>query len=76
MRRPDLPRCTADSEVRRYAEADRKSMNSWIEGLLDIKDMRRRCQAHDQWMQEHPEAAEFSETWADGNLDELTKPQR
>jgi hypothetical protein len=28
--------------VKRYAEADQQSMNSWIEGLLDVEDMRRR----------------------------------
>jgi hypothetical protein len=29
-------------------------MNSWIEGLLDVEDMRRRCAAHDRWMATHP----------------------
>ena len=46
-------------------------MNSWIESLLDIEDMRRRCAAHDQWMLAHPDATSFSEAWADRNLDEL-----
>jgi hypothetical protein len=46
-------------------------MNSWIENLLDIDDMRRRCAAHDQWMRAHPDATAFSEAWADRNLDEL-----
>lgn len=57
--------------VKRYADADEQSMNSWIEGLLDVEDMRRRCAAHDQWMQDHPEFIAFSEAWADRNLDEL-----
>jgi hypothetical protein len=57
--------------VKRYAAQDRQSMNSWIEGLVDIEDMRRRCTAHDQWMRAHPEAAAFSEAWADRNLDDL-----
>lgn len=57
--------------VKRYADADRQSMNSWIESLLEVEDMRRRCTAHDQWMQAHPDAAPFSEAWADRNLDEL-----
>ncbi len=57
--------------VRRYAEDDSKSMNGWIEGLLDIEDMRRRCAAHEQWLAEHPDGARFAEVWADGNLDEL-----
>lgn len=64
---------SAYEAVKRYAEADRKSMNSWIETLLDAEDMRRRCEAHDRWMREHPQAAAFSEAWADRNLDELTK---
>lgn len=64
---------TAYDAVKRYAEADQKSMNSWVEHLLDMEDMRRRCQAHDQWLQEHPDVAAFSEAWADRNLDELTK---
>lgn len=64
---------TAYEAVKRYADADRKSMNTWIEGLLDMEDMRRRCEAHDQWLQEHPEVAAFSEAWANRNLDELTK---
>ena len=57
--------------VKRYADADQQSMNSWIEGLLDIEDMRRRCAAHDQWMLAHPNATSFSEAWSDRNLDEL-----
>ncbi|WP_084020344.1 toxin-antitoxin system HicB family antitoxin [Mycobacterium avium] len=59
--------------VKHYAEADQKSMNAWIETLLDAEDMRRRCAAHDRWMREHPDAAAFSEAWADRNLAELTK---
>ena len=38
--------------VRRYAEDDSKSMNGWIEGLLDIEDMRRRCAAHEVAIQQ------------------------
>jgi hypothetical protein len=59
--------------VKNYADTDQTSMNSWIEGLLDAEDMRRRCEAHERWLQAHPEAAEFSEAWADRNLDDLTK---
>lgn len=57
--------------VKRYAEVDQQSMNSWIEGLLDVEDMRRRCAAHHQWMSAHPDAVAFAEAWADRNLDEL-----
>lgn len=57
--------------VKRYADTDRQSMNAWIEGVLDVEDMRRRCAAHESWMAEHPEAVAFAEAWADRNLDEL-----
>jgi hypothetical protein len=62
---------TAYDAVKRYAESDQQSMNSWIEGILDGEDVRRRCAAHDRWMLAHPDAAMFSEAWADRNLDEL-----
>jgi hypothetical protein len=62
---------SAYDTVKRYADADRQSMNSWIEGLLDVEDMRRRCAAHGQWMADHPAAVSFTEAWADRNLDEL-----
>ena len=57
----------------RYADTDQQSMNSWIEGLLDVEDMRRHCAAHDRWMATHPEAVAFAEAWADRNLDELAE---
>lgn len=62
---------SAYEAVKRYAEADQQSMNSWIEGLLDIEDMRRRCAAHDRFMASRPDAVAFSEVWADRNLEEL-----
>jgi hypothetical protein len=62
---------SAYEAVKRYAEADQQSMNSWIEGLLDVEDMRRRCNAHDRFMASHPDAVAFSEAWADRNLEEL-----
>jgi hypothetical protein len=43
-------------------------MGSWIESLLDVEDMRRRCVAHAQWMADHPEAVWLAEVWADRNL--------
>lgn len=57
--------------VRRYAQGDSQSMNSWIESLLDVEDTRRRCAAHEQWLARHPEQSRAAEAWADGNLDEL-----
>jgi hypothetical protein len=65
---------SAYAAVKRYAEADQLSMNAFIEGLLDVEDMRRRCAEHDRWMTDHPEAVAFSEAWADRNLGEL-KPR-
>lgn len=64
---------TAYESVKRYADEDQQSMNSWIESLLDVEDMRRRCAAHDQWMRANPDVAAFSEAWADRNLDELAE---
>lgn len=57
--------------VKRYADADHQSMNAWIEGVLDVEDMRRRCAAHAQWMADHPQALSFAEAWADRNFGEL-----
>jgi hypothetical protein len=59
--------------VKRYAEADQRSMNAWIEGLLDVEDLRRRCEAHDRWMAGHPGAASVADVWADRNLAELAQ---
>jgi hypothetical protein len=59
--------------VKRYAEGDRQSMNGWIEALVDVEDMRRRCAAHGQWMSNNPEAAALAETWADENLGALRR---
>jgi hypothetical protein len=59
--------------VKRYAATDNQSMNAWIEGVLDIEDMRRRCAAHAEWMSDHPAAVSFSEAWADRNVDELPR---
>ncbi|MGQ0577002.1 MAG: hypothetical protein ACT4RN_22790 [Pseudonocardia sp.] len=62
---------SAYETVKRYAESDQQSMNSWIEGVLDVEDMRRRCAAHERFMTSHPDAVAFSEAWADRNLEEL-----
>ncbi|MDN5916037.1 MAG: hypothetical protein L0I76_13175 [Pseudonocardia sp.] len=63
---------SAYEAVKRHAETDEQSMNSWIEGLLDAEDMRRRCSAHDRYLADRPEAVTFTEAWADRNLDELS----
>lgn len=56
-------RLSDSAAVTKYAEADRLSMNAFIEALLDVEDMRRRCSDHDLWLQQHPEAVAFSEAW-------------
>lgn len=55
--------------IKRYAGNDGQSMNAWIEALVAVEDMRRRCTAHDQWMSNNPEAVTFAETLADQNLE-------
>lgn len=62
---------SAYEAVKRHAEADERSMNAWIEELLDAEDMRRRCLAHHQFLTNNPEVAAFAEDWADRNLDDL-----
>ena len=69
MRRSDR----AYEAVKRCAAADDPSMNSWIERVPYVEDMRRRCAAHGKWMSGHPEAVSISEAWADRNLDELAR---
>lgn len=59
--------------VKRYADAENRSMNSWIEGVLDAEDMRRRCAAHERWLTANPDAVAFAEAWADQNLGELER---
>lgn len=59
--------------VKRYAEDDSQSMNAWIEALVDVEDMRRRCAAHGRWMSTNPQAVTFAETWADENLAALPR---
>ena len=63
----------AYESVKRHAEADHQSMNTWIEGVLDLEDMRRRCAAHERWLSDNPGAVAFAEGWADRNLDELAQ---
>ena len=58
---------SAYAAVKRYADADNPSMNAWIESVLDVEDMRRRCDAHDLSMQQYPDSVAFSEAWADQN---------
>jgi hypothetical protein len=59
--------------LKRYARLDKVPIDSTIEGVVEIAGVRRRCAAHDQWMRAHPEAAAFSQAWADRNLGELAE---
>ena len=61
----------AYAAVKRYAAADHQSMNSWVEGLLDAEDMRRRCSAHGRWMEAHPEVAAAALAFHDANQQAL-----
>ena len=45
-------------------------MNSPIEGLLDVEDLRRRCAAHDRFLASRADDVAFAEAWADRNLQE------
>lgn len=62
---------SAYETVKCYSDADQQSMNSWIQGLLDVEDLRRRCAAHGEWVLAHPDAVAVAESWGDRNLDEL-----
>jgi len=53
--------------VKQYAEAEQTSMNSWIEGLLDAEDMRRRCIAHDAWITANPRIVTAAAAFAEAN---------
>lgn len=64
---------TSYAAVKRHAEADRRSMNAWIEAVLDAEDMRRRCAAHHDFMADNPGVVAFAEDWADRNLDDLSQ---
>jgi hypothetical protein len=64
---------TAYEAVRRHAEADKRSMNAWIEEALGTQDMRRRCAAHREFLANNPDVAGFAEDWADRNLDDLPR---
>lgn len=59
--------------VKQHAEGDQVSMNAWIEGVLDQEDMRRRCAAHERWMQSSSEARALAENCADQYVDVLAR---
>jgi hypothetical protein len=64
---------TAYEAVRRHAEADNRSMNAWIEEVIDAEDMRRRCAAHCDFLANNPHVVGFAEDWAERNLSDLTQ---
>lgn len=47
-------------------------MNSWIEGVLDAEDMRRRCAAHGEWLRSDPGMAMWAEQSGRRNLASLS----
>jgi hypothetical protein len=59
--------------VKRYAEAEHTSMNSWIESVLDAEDMRRRCAAHGEWLRSDPSMAMWAEQSGRRNLANLSE---
>jgi hypothetical protein len=61
----------AYAAVKRHAETERMSMNSWIEGVLDAEDMRRRCAAHAAWMQANPSVARTALAFGQANQQTL-----
>jgi hypothetical protein len=64
---------TAYEAVRRHAETDKRSMNAWIEEVLDAEDMRRRCAAHRDFLANNPDVVGFAEDWAERNVSDLTQ---
>jgi hypothetical protein len=64
---------TAYEAVKRHAEAEKRSMNAWIEEVLDAEDMRRRCAAHRRFLASNPDFVAFVEDWADRNLNDLAQ---
>ncbi|MGV9801602.1 hypothetical protein ACWDTP_26500 [Mycobacterium sp. NPDC003449] len=59
--------------VQKHSRDDEKSMNAWLEHLVEAEDMRRRCTAHERYMAEHPEMVEYSKNSADRNLKRLSR---
>lgn len=57
--------------VKRYAETEHTSMNSWIEAVLDAEDMRRRCAEHGAWLRSNPGMAAWAEQSGRRNLENL-----
>jgi hypothetical protein len=53
--------------VKRYAEADHTSMNSWVESVLDSEDMRRRCAAHAAWVAANPAMIQAALAFGEAN---------
>ena len=57
--------------MKRYAEADHRSMNSWIEGVLGGEDMRRRCAAHAAWLAANPTVSQQALAFGEVNQQAL-----
>lgn len=57
--------------VRRHADAEHMSMNSWVEGVLDAEDMRRRCAAHAAWIEASPSVTSAALAFGQANQQSL-----
>lgn len=57
--------------VQKYSHADGHSMNSWLENILSIEDMRRRCAAHGASMRARPEEAQQIVDFSEAHLQTL-----
>lgn len=62
----------AYAAVRRHADADQQSMNSWVEAVLDAEDMRRRCAAHSRWMDTNPRVGTAALTFWEANQQDMS----
>ncbi len=45
--------------VRMWAEQDGVSMNQWMVAAIDREDTRRRCEAHNDWLEANPDVADL-----------------
>lgn len=57
--------------VKRHADAEHMSMNSWIESVLGAKDIRRRCAAHAAWIEANPSVTRAALAFGQANQQAL-----
>lgn len=54
--------------AKRFTDSGRQAA-----AIDDVHDLRRRCDAHGEWMANHPEVAALAASWADDNLEALPR---